>query len=55
MSGVEILGFFGGFGFVWTVPVDSWPGKFFGSSIFGIFGVPCFRSGLAVDIQNLDF
>ena len=29
--------------------------KFFGSSIFGIFGAPCLRSGLAVDIRNFDF
>ena len=27
----------------------------FGCSIFCIFGAPCFRSGLAVDIRNLDF
>ena len=55
ISGVVILGFLGGFGFVWTVPMDSWCATFFGSSVVGIFGAPCFRSGLAVDIRNLDF
>ena len=55
ISGAEIFGCFVGFGFVWTVPMDSGREKFFGRSIFGSFGAPCYRSGFFVDIRNLDF
>ena len=38
ISVVVIFGFFGGFGFVWTVPMDSWRRKIFGCSIFVFWG-----------------
>ena len=55
-SGVEILFFF----FADSVLYGRFlcihgVAEFFGSSTLGIFGAPCFRSGLVVDIRNFDF
>ena len=55
ISGVAVLGFLSDSVLYGRLLWIHGAKIFFGSSIFGSFGAPCFRSDFSVDIRNFDF